>query len=232
MEHRDIKWFPLDRIDDLQQAISRMITHSSEVTARYGLCCALGLHGLRVSEISRALSKHFEPLNRSLYVLPYDPKGGTCRPLKHGVPRTVKLHPSLVDAIMYWRGQRELYRTNRWLLPNRRGNATKPQEISARGGELLIELGSMEDASTRFHMLRHTYAMRLLAETNDICLVSKQLGHSNIQTTMVYAHSLKEVPAECLVKIYAQASAVPVAGQQLMLFNPFDSPAQGTSATA
>lgn len=36
------------------------------------------------------------------------------------------------------------------------------------------------------HLLRHTFATKL-AETADITVVQKLLGHSSINTTMVYA---------------------------------------------
>ena len=37
------------------------------------------------------------------------------------------------------------------------------------------------------HSLRHTFATRLLALGVDISIVSKLLGHSSIETTMIYA---------------------------------------------
>lgn len=40
----------------------------------------------------------------------------------------------------------------------------------------------------RFHDLRHTFATRMLRQTNNLKLVSRLLGHKDIATTMRYAH--------------------------------------------
>jgi site-specific recombinase XerD len=44
--------------------------------------------------------------------------------------------------------------------------------------------------TSRFHDLRHTFATRMLRKTQNISLVSKLLGHTNIETTSRYAHVL------------------------------------------
>lgn len=44
----------------------------------------------------------------------------------------------------------------------------------------------------RFHDLRHTFATRLLRQTGNLKLVSKLLGHTQIETTMRYAHVLDD----------------------------------------
>ncbi len=44
----------------------------------------------------------------------------------------------------------------------------------------------------RFHDIRHTFATRLAACTKDLVIVQAILGHASIQTTMRYAHVIKE----------------------------------------
>jgi site-specific recombinase XerD len=43
-----------------------------------------------------------------------------------------------------------------------------------------------------FHTLRHTFASYLVINGISIYTVSKLLGHSKIETTMIYAHLSKE----------------------------------------
>lgn len=194
----DVKWFPLDRISELESAIAALIANPA--TTLQGIVCCLGLHGMRVSEITRALVKHFSPLNRTLYVCPWDPTTRTCKPLKKGNARTITMDQSVVDAIVDYRSTVK-HTQSKFLLPSRSGGFHKSQRLSSAGRKLLVSLGMMDDPSTRFHMFRHTYAMRLLAETNDITLVRKYLGHRNIQTTMVYLDCIKQVPESCHVKL-------------------------------
>lgn len=70
------------------------------------------------------------------------------------------------------------------------------QAIDPHGGimptafrKALLEAGIVD---FRFHDLRHTFATRLLRKTQNIKLVSKLLGHSNIETTTKYAHVLMD----------------------------------------
>lgn len=56
--------------------------------------------------------------------------------------------------------------------------------------KMLKRLFKRADISkTGVHILRHTFAMRLVAANVDILHIQKLMRHANIQTTMVYAHS-------------------------------------------
>jgi len=59
----------------------------------------------------------------------------------------------------------------------------------------------------RFHDLRHTAASKMIQTGIDLVTVSKILGHSSIQTTMIYVHStdkLMRAAVEKLADIYEQ----------------------------
>jgi integrase len=77
------------------------------------------------------------------------------------------------------------------IFPDRNGNRIK--HVSKTFDEAVASIGlnkGIDDERLRcvFHTLRHTHASRLLESGADIFQVSKMIGHSNVQTTMRYAH--------------------------------------------
>ena len=66
-------------------------------------------------------------------------------------------------------------------------------QITPTGGIMEDFKAALEAADIRdfrFHDLRHTFATRLLRQTGNLKLVSRLLGHTQIETTMRYAHVL------------------------------------------
>jgi integrase/recombinase XerD len=51
------------------------------------------------------------------------------------------------------------------------------------------------------HRFRHTFAIRLYAIEHDLVFVAKQLGHANIQTTMIYADTSPEAAMRQMAKM-------------------------------
>lgn len=54
---------------------------------------------------------------------------------------------------------------------------------------------------TKLHTLRHTFASHLIMSGVDLPTVQKLMGHSNIQTTMIYAHLTPDHLAEAVNKL-------------------------------
>ena len=73
----------------------------------------------------------------------------------------------------------------------------KPRRrIIPDGGGLMEDwrkaLEAAEVYNFRFHDLRHTFATRMLRATGNIKLVSRLLGHADVETTSRYAHVMDE----------------------------------------
>jgi integrase len=64
------------------------------------------------------------------------------------------------------------------------------RRLTARAVEKLVEKYAVAfgKPSLSVHKLRHSFATRYHAEINDVPKLRRQLGHSSIQTTMIYTH--------------------------------------------
>ncbi|MGX6443329.1 tyrosine recombinase XerS [Neobacillus sp. K501] len=70
------------------------------------------------------------------------------------------------------------------------GPKGKTRRLTARSVEKMIEkyASAFGKPSLSVHKLRHSFATRYHAEINDVPKLRRQLGHSSIQTTMIYTH--------------------------------------------
>ena len=76
-------------------------------------------------------------------------------------------------------------------------------------------LADAEIDGFRFHDFRHTFATRMLRHSGNLKLVSKLLGHRNLETTAKYAHVLDSDLEDALESFYNLGPAeIPAAGQK------------------
>lgn len=70
------------------------------------------------------------------------------------------------------------------------GPKGKSRRLSTRSIEKLIEKYAIAfgKPSLSVHKLRHSFATKYHSEINDVPKLRRQLGHSSIQTTMIYTH--------------------------------------------
>jgi site-specific recombinase XerD len=106
--------------------------------------------------------------------------------------RYVPLPPTTLSTLReYWAS----HRNPRWIFPAtgrdhaQAAQATKPMAIASVQGALRrVVLQLKFRKSISIHTLRHSYATHLLEAGVNLRLIQQYLGHSSLQTTMVYLH--------------------------------------------
>lgn len=131
--------------------------------------------GLRISEATELKMKDIVFEEDGGYIHVQKGKGGKYRRL----PIAKGLMPILQDYI-------ETKVDSDYLLATQKTGRISPMTIQAILRDAKRDLGWPEDITP--HTLRHSFASHIYRETQDILVVSKLLGHSNLSTTQVYAH--------------------------------------------
>lgn len=177
----------------------------------------LALHtGLRRKEIATfPLTCVFDPdetgrTERNLRI-PLDPFEGSGMTTKGSKRREIyvsrKFMAELYRYVAKVRGERSSLSTapQRALFLNQCGEPYSEDGKSLN--RIIGEVGKRAGVKVHTHMLRHTYATHTLVSlqrnrTNGIdplVFVQRQLGHSSIQTTMVYLHLVNEIADEAVL---------------------------------
>lgn len=177
----------------------------------------LALHtGLRREEIAAfPLNYVFDPdkkgrLERNLRIY-LDPFDGSGMLTKGSKPR---------DVYVSCQFMAELYRYVSTIRGERASLSKTPQkalflnqlgEPYSEGGKsfnrIISEIGKRAGIKVHTHMLRHTYATHTLLSLqrspasglDPLVFVQRQLGHSSIQTTMVYLHLVNEMADDAVL---------------------------------
>lgn len=177
----------------------------------------LGLHtGLRREEIAAfPLAYVFDPdkagrSERNLRIR-LDPFDGSGMVTKGNKPRDIyvsrRFMAELYRYVTKVRGERaSLSKTaQRALFLNQSG---KPYSEDGKSlNRIISETGKRAGIKVHTHMLRHTYATHTLVSLQrnpasglePLVFVQRQLGHSSIQTTMVYLHLVNEMADEAVL---------------------------------
>jgi len=119
--------------------------------------------------------------------------------------RYVPLPARTLDMLRaYW----ATHRNPAWLFPATGRNhqqgatATEPMaKTSVQGAirRVVVQLGLRKNVS--IHTLRHSYATHLLEAGVNLRLIQQYLGHSSLQTTMVYLHLTSQGQQEAIATI-------------------------------
>ncbi|MHA3774501.1 tyrosine-type recombinase/integrase [Verrucomicrobiota bacterium sgz303538] len=167
--------------------------------------------GLRIREACRIELTHIDARAGRLHV----------RNGKGGKDRVVPIAPEMIkDLRRFWRRHRH----PRWLFPGvqcswkafkeplskRASKAKNPMNESGVQAAFKLALaasGITKEATP--HTLRHSYATHLLEEGVSIRLISQYLGHSSLETTLIYTHltAVSEAKAsDALQRLYRETA--------------------------
>ncbi|MCH7987888.1 MAG: tyrosine-type recombinase/integrase [Planctomycetes bacterium] len=189
------KFLTVDEVRDLRRVLADAATlaraKGNQAPVRDQLIIELALGtGLRVSEMAHL---QVEDLflakgQNSLHV----------RNGKGGKDRLVQFSATLKTLILNYLNYRKS--DSPYLLASERGN-----QITASGIQQLFKKWAKKAGLPKrysIHSLRHTYATRLYkASGYNLRLVQKQLGHSSVSTTQVYADVQSEDIDEALANL-------------------------------
>ena len=139
--------------------------------------------GLRVSELT---SLELQAVNSELGYVTCVGKGGKAR--------VVPLGRSALSALEAYLRHSRLGllkgKTSNWLFLNRHGERLTRQGF----WKIIVHYGKKAqiEIPIKPHLLRHSFATHLLQRGADLRSVQMMLGHSDISTTQIYTHILKE----------------------------------------
>jgi len=154
---------------------------------RYTLVYLALNSGLRVSELARLKLKDLQLGGKENFLIVQNGKGNRKRDVYLDTELVKHLKEYIVISKTAWS---ESTAYDAPLLAGRNGGhfTTTALEISFK--QALIAAGLPSTYS--IHSSRHTYATILLAKTNNLRFVQKQLGHSTLNMTALYADVLPE----------------------------------------
>jgi integrase/recombinase XerD len=137
--------------------------------------------GLRVSEAANVRCGDLKASYGESALFVRDGKGSKSRTVQ--IPDSLKKH---VKSFITWKQSRcEPTGADNHLLIGQRGPWTA-QAIQQLVKKHLKALGLYENEKS-VHALRHSYAVEFYRQERDLRALQKQLGHSSIQTTQIYA---------------------------------------------
>ena len=171
-------------------ALARVKGNQAPVRDQLIIELALGT-GLRVSEMAslKVEDLFLKKGQNSLHVR--NGKGGKDRLVQF----SVALKTLILDYLNYRKS------SSPYLFASERGNQITASGIQQLFKKWVKKAGLPKQYS--IHSLRHTYATRLYkASGYNLRLVQKQLGHSSVSTTQVYADTSSEDVDEALAHLY------------------------------
>ena len=194
--HPEIEVYSTEEVNQILNAATEEPVHIRLIVelALFTGCRRGEIVGLKWSDID--LENHTLFVKRSIYknrdhkAMEKDPKS------RCGI-RTIAIPERLCNTLLQYKIQQDRHKSymgDAWhnldyIFTEENGLVMNPQTPTKQFDHFLKRHGIRH---LKFHGLRHTSATMLLANGCDIKTVSTRLGHSDIETTNIYVHSLKE----------------------------------------
>ncbi len=102
---------------------------------------------------------------------------------KNSKPRAIPMTNKIVEVL------KELQRDSRWVFATEKGTQLNRNHLRERLVRVCMNIGIKPG---NIHTFRHTFASHLIMKEVDLPTVRKLMGHSDIKTTMIYAHLAQE----------------------------------------
>ena len=196
LEVEELKQFEEPLYEKAKIALAKEnLSASDKITIRDFVVVNLVYAGaLRISEACNLEIKDLDLVHNQIYV--FNGKGGD---------RIVPLPQTTIDLVKKWLEIRPTWKNNSYVFVNIKGT-TRPGKARPLNQKyynqlfkkLADETGvKLRDGSTPHpHTLRHSRAMELYDNVENLQLIQTLLGHKNIATTQIYAHVRAEKVAE------------------------------------
>lgn len=193
-----------------RQALTRdeqQILENNIKNDRWGIACLVALYcGLRIGEIIALhwedvhLEEGYMTITKAIYRTTVDNKSQVIiQPPKttKGI-RTVPIPSTLVEILKDFKIKESATDTD-IVFKSRVGGYTESRNLARTFYDLTKKIG-LEEKS--FHLLRHTYASRLIEENVNLKIVQELVGHSSINITMdIYGHIGNDIKFEAAQKL-------------------------------
>lgn len=112
--------------------------------------------------------------------------------------RDIPMNQQLFELLLKLKKQNDKDLKSRFVFPDSDGG-----KIRTKLREKIIQIGKIAgiEGLTKIHTLRHTFASHLVMSGVDLPTVKKLMGHTDIQTTMIYAHLAPDHLADAVNKL-------------------------------
>ena len=195
-ERKEVEVYSSDEVKQILDALEEESINIKAIVeiALFTGCRRGEIVGLKWSDID--FESHRLSVRRSIYK-PKGEKAFEKEPKTKNSRRDMVIPERLVETLKKYRENQNIYakmmgdgfNPDGWIFTEIDGHVMNPHTPTKQFDHFLKRHGIRH---LKFHGLRHTSATMLLANGCDIMTVSKRLGHSDIETTGIYVHSLQE----------------------------------------